>query len=154
MSLEDEVEVLRSIPLFANLAPAKLKLLGFTSERVVFSRGQELCRQGEVGDAAYVIIEGSADIVVDTPGGELSVAQVERNSIVGEIAILCDVPRTATVRALSELQTLKITKDRFLSLTTEFPEVAVEVMRVLAQRLAATTAELTDVRKQLQERDG
>jgi CRP-like cAMP-binding protein len=151
VSLDDEVDVLRRIPLFANVEPTKLKLLAFTSDRVTFSKGQELFHQGDPGDNAYVILKGSADVLVDTPHGVISVAKLERNAFVGDISILCDVPRTATVKALSDLETLKILKDQFLHLLAEFPEIAVEVMRVLALRLSKTTAELTDARGKLLE---
>jgi len=151
VSLEDEVGVLRRIPLFSKVEPSTLKLLAFTSERVVFSKGQELFHQGDPGDAAYVIIKGSADVLVDAPDGQISVAQLERNAFVGDIAILCDVPRTATVKALSELETLKILKDQFLELIAGFPEIGIDIMRVLADRLSKTTAELTIARNRLNE---
>jgi CRP-like cAMP-binding protein len=149
MSIDDEVAVLRRIPLFAHIEPRKLKLLAFTSERLAFAPGQIVFRQGDEGDAAYVIIEGRADIVVEAASGPTSLAQVERNAIVGEIAILGDVPRTATVQALTRLETLRISKDRFLKLLREFPEIAVEIMRVLALRLAKTNQQLLDARDRL-----
>lgn len=149
MSIQDEVAVLRRIPLFARIEPAKLKLLAFTSDRVTYEQDQVLFSQGDEGDAAFVIIDGEADILVDTPQGSLSVAKVQKNDFVGEIAILCEVPRTATVKALSRLDTLRIDKEQFFKLMSEFPELSVEVMRVLAQRLADTTEELADARKQL-----
>jgi CRP-like cAMP-binding protein len=152
MQLKDEVELLRRIPLFAGIAPAKLKLLAFTSERVRFRAGQTLFRQGDPGDAAYVLLTGNADILVDTPSGEIKVAEAEPNAIVGEIAILCDVSRTATVRSISDLETLRIKKDQFLRFLAEFPEMAVEIMRVLAQRLSKTTAELSEARSELARR--
>jgi CRP-like cAMP-binding protein len=77
------------------------------------------------------------------------VATIESNSIIGEIAILCDVARTATVKASAPLETLRIKKDQFIRLLAEFPEVAVEIMRVLADRLSRTTAELTEARREL-----
>ncbi|WP_448816146.1 cyclic nucleotide-binding domain-containing protein, partial [Bacillus safensis] len=97
--LKDEVEMLRRIPLFSGVAPAKLKLLAFTSDRVSYRADQALFRQGDMGDAAYVILSGTAEVSVDTPNGQIKVAEVEHDSIVGEIAILCDVLRTATVTA-------------------------------------------------------
>jgi CRP-like cAMP-binding protein len=142
MSIDKEVEILRQIPLFANIDPAKLKLMAFASERLTFQGGHSLFRQGDPGDAAYIIVEGTADILVDTPSGPITVATLAKNDIVGEIAILCDVPRTATVTAMGELVTLKITKDLFFRMVTDFPEMGVEIMRVLAHRLEQTTAQL------------
>jgi CRP-like cAMP-binding protein len=144
MSLKEEVDVLRSIPLFAKLEPAKLKLLAFTSERLSFAPGQLLFNQGDAGDAAYVIIDGEAEILIDTAAGKTRVAVLTRNAIVGEIAILCDVPRTATVVAKSPLVVLRIAKDTFFRLVTEFPQMAVEIMRELALRLERTNAQLRD----------
>jgi CRP-like cAMP-binding protein len=143
------VDLLRKVPLFAHLDPAKLKLLAFTSTRASFKPGQELFHQGDEGDAAYLILSGEADVVADTPSGEVPVATVGQNAIIGEIAILCEVPRTATVRAASRLETLKIEKEHFLRLIREFPDMSVEIMRELGQRLTRTTAELSQARSAL-----
>ncbi len=148
-TLSEEVEMLRKIPLFAAIDPGKLKLLAFASERKVYSHEQNIFKQGENGDAAYVVVDGLADIVIETPGGEVVVAQLGINEFIGEIAILCDVPRTATVRANGELTTLKIKKEHFLGLVSQVPELSIEVMRELASRLSKTTTELTDARREL-----
>ncbi len=142
MSIVEEVELLRRIPLFAKIDPTRLKLLAFTSDRVKFDPGQVVFEQGDGGDYAYVIIEGEADVSVNTPSGPLLVASLKKHELVGEIAILCDVPRTATVTASSELVALQISKDLFYRLVTEFPEMAIEIMRDLARRLELTTGRL------------
>ncbi len=80
--------------------------------------------------------------MVSTPTGEITVAQVGKNDLIGEIAILCDVPRTATVKAVSEVTTLAISKELFFRMVTEFPQMAVEIMRELARRLERTTSKL------------
>ncbi len=142
MSLQEEVELLRNIPLFANIEASKLKLIAFTAERLKYQAGDVLFNQGEIGDAAYIIMNGEADVLVNTPDGPLCVATLKTNDIVGEIAILCDVPRTATVQAKSELTTLCISKDLFFRLVCEFPQIAVELMRELAHRVEETTGKL------------
>jgi CRP-like cAMP-binding protein len=143
MGIQDEVELLKRIPMFANLERAKLKLLAFTSERLTYAAGTTLFRQHEMGDAAYILVDGEADVLVEADGREIPVARLGPNDFVGEIAILCDVPRTATVRATAELTVLKITKELFFRLIAEFPQMAVEIMRVLAQRLERTTKDAT-----------
>ncbi len=152
MILKDEVELLRRVPLFAGVEPSKLKLLAFTSDRMSFEAGQTLFEQGDPGDAAYVVLNGSAEVLVNRAGSQIKVADLEKNAIVGEIAILCDVPRTATVRAHDRLETLRISKDQFLRLLAEFPDMAIQIMRVLADRLGRTTAELSEARAQLSRR--
>src|SRR3546814_10841391 len=129
MSINQEVELLRNIPLFAKIEPSKLKLLAFTSERLTYQPEQVLCRQGDTGDAAYIIIEGQAAVQIATPTGNIEVARLGRGDVVGEIAILCDVPRTATVTATERLTRLRITNELFFRLVKEFPQIDIEIMR-------------------------
>lgn len=151
MSLQEEVDLLRRIPLFAKVEAPKLKLLAFASERVTFEAGQELFHQGDMPDAAYIIIEGSADVILDTERGRVTVAKIGRNELVGEIGIICDVPRTATVQAKTRLVTLKVSKDLLLRMITDFPSMAIEIMRSMAHRLEHANAQL---RQALAERAG
>ena len=144
MNLNEEVELLKGVPIFSKVEPAKLKLLAFTSERVNFTAGQEVCHQGDPGDTMYVILGGTADVLIDTEGGQITVAEMKKNGFFGEIAILCDVPRTATIKARDPLSTLKISKDMFYRLVAEFPQMAVEVMRELAHRLEDTNQKLQE----------
>ena len=142
MSLDDEVAALRKVTLFRGVDEQKLRLLAFISERVSFQSGESLMEQGEKGDVAYILLSGNADVVVNTAQGEQKVATVGENDVIGEIAILIDVPRTATVRATSDILALAVAKDNFFKLLRNFPDMGVEVMRVLAHRLERTTAEL------------
>ena len=145
--LSNEVELLRRVPLFSGIEPAKLKLLAYTSDVVTYNAGQVLFRMGDAGDAAYVIIQGAAEVSVSTDAGDIPVAQLKDGDFLGEIAILCDTPRTATVTARSELKTLRIRKEPFFELLRQFPEMAIEMTRLLAERLTRTTAELVETRK-------
>jgi CRP/FNR family cyclic AMP-dependent transcriptional regulator len=147
VSLNEEVELLRNIPMFANIEPSKLKLLAFTSERTTFTGGETLFEEGDPGDSAYIIVDGEADVIISSENGPITVAHFGRNDIVGEIAILCDVPRTATVKAKSKLDTMVISKDLFFRLVMEFPQIAVEIMRELARRLETTNAQLRAARQ-------
>jgi CRP-like cAMP-binding protein len=142
VSLLQEYELLRRVPFFAEIEPARLKLLAFMSERVGFDPGKALCRQGDPADAAFLIIEGEADVLVDTPSGPLTLATLGANDIVGEMAILGDVPRTATVQAKTRIVALRIAKEPFMRMVREFPTMAVSIMRELAHRLELTNNQL------------
>jgi CRP-like cAMP-binding protein len=143
MSLKQEFELLRRVPFFAEIEPAKLKLLAFMSERVGFDPGKRLFRQGDPADAAYLIIDGRAEVIVETSGGPIVVATLGANEIVGEMAILCNVPRTATVCAKDRLMTLRISKEPFMRMVREFPNMAVSIMQELAYRLESTNNQLS-----------
>ena len=154
MSLKEEYEVLRRVPFFTEIEPAKLKLLAFMSERVAFDPGKRLFRQGDPGDAAYLIIAGEAEVIAETPAGPLVLATLGANEIVGEMAILGNVPRAATVRAKGRLITLRISKEPFMRMVREFPSMAVAMMRELAERLAATNNQLSAAQAELRRLQG
>ena len=150
MSIVEDVEALRRIPYFAMMDSAKLKLLAFTSTRVQLAQGGVLCREGEPGDAAYIVLEGEADIVVAAEDArDVVVAHVPRNTFIGEMAVLRNVPRTATVVASTPLVALKVSKDAFFQLLRDQPAFAMELMRELAERLDDTTVQLRDARARL-----
>src|SRR4029078_9978020 len=114
-------------------------------------RPKTLFKQGDAADAAYLIIEGEADILVETPTGPVTIAILGPNDVLGEMAILCDVPRTATVRAKTRLVALRIAKEPFLRMVREFPNMAVSIMRELAHRLELTNQQLRTALSELRE---
>jgi len=146
MSLEQEVELIRQFPIFSKIQPAMQKLLCFSSERLTYDAGQVMFNAGDAADAAYIIIDGSVEISVPTPSGPIIVNTLGKNELLGEIAIFGDVPRTATARAIAKLEALKISKDMFVKVIRENPDAAIELIKILAGRLANTTSQLTQTR--------
>lgn len=142
MTLDTEVLSLRQVPMFRDIDPSRLKLLAFTSERIQFSPGQRFFSQGDAADAAYVILDGKADVVLTNAGADVKVAELGRNALVGEMGILSDTPRSATVVASEASAALRIDKRVFLELLTQFPQMSIAVMRELASRLERTNAQL------------
>jgi hypothetical protein len=90
MSLKQEIEALRQIPIFAEIEPAKLKLLALMSERVAFDPGKLLMRQGDLAGAAYLIVDGHAEVILETPDGPVIVATLGAKS-----ALCCFLARRA-----------------------------------------------------------
>ena len=149
MSLEEEAKLLRNIGLFAHLDPSKLKLLAFTSRWLKFGPGEELCHEGEPGDSAYIITDGTVEVLVDAENGPVLVAVRGKNDVIGEMSILCDTPRTATVRARDTCHTLNVSKDVFMQLVKGSPELSGQIIRTLANRLEESTAKLRDAKEKL-----
>jgi len=146
MSLEQEVELIRQFPIFSKIQPAMQKLLCFSAERLTYDAGQVMFHAGDPGDAAYIVIDGSVEISVPTPSGPIVVNTLGKNDIIGEIAIFGDVPRTATAKAIGKIETLKISKELFIKVVRENPDAAIELIKILASRLANTTNQLTRTR--------
>lgn len=140
MHYTDAVAALRRIPLFASLDIPSLKLLAFSSSSLTFDDGEALCHLGDPADSVYVIDEGRVDVSFDgADGSRVHLATLGKHEIIGEMAVICNHPRTATVRAAGPLKVLKIEGDVFLQLLENSPEAALGVMRVLALRLMRFT---------------
>jgi CRP-like cAMP-binding protein len=146
MSLEQEVELIRQFPIFSKIQTAMQKLLCFSSERLTYDAGQVMFNAGDAADAAYIVIEGTVEISVPTPSGPIIVNTLTRNELIGEIAIFGEIPRTATAKAITRVETLKISKELFIKVIRENPDAAIELIRILAGRLANTTSQLTRTR--------
>ena len=139
MSLAQEVAVIRQIPILSHLEHAAQKMLCFASERVYYAAGETVFRQGDGADCAYIVIDGSVEIVISTPAGPLRINGVERFGIFGEIGMLGDLPRSATAVAGSCLELLRVPGDVFQKVIHGNPEAARSLTVVLAERLSRTT---------------
>ena len=149
MSVHDQVVLLRQIPLFAKVDESHLKVLAFATEHVVLLKGQTLIRQGDEAKAAFLIVDGEAEAFSGPESQPTSKTSVGRSAFVGEIAMLCGQPYSATIKAKSRLEALKITKELFFRVIEEFPEMAMEVMTVVNRRLDSTLLDLADVHRKL-----
>ena len=144
MSLREELEVIKELPLFSRVDPARLKLLAFASDRLSFADGAFLFRSGDQCDGAYVILEGEVEIL--TGEADALLTRLGPSELFGEIAMICNKPRTASVRALGTVTVLRIPTDVFMPMLTEFPEFAIEVAVELARRLEWTIQQLAECR--------
>lgn len=144
MSLNDEVRILQQVPLFATVNPLDLKRLAFASRRLHFEPGEVIFVQGEPGDCAYLLMNGSADVLVNSDLGQVKIAEIPGRSIVGEIAVLCESARTATVAASTAgpVDALQIGRDDLIRLLRSDGEVTMALLRVMAERLSRTTDDL------------
>lgn len=152
MDYAEAVALLRRIPVFAKLDPASLKLLAFSSSHLIFSDGEVLCHQGEAGSSVFIIEEGEVDVTVEVDGKSIHLATLGSHELFGEMAVICNLPRTANVRARGPLKVLEVEGDVFLQLVTSNPDAALGVMRVLGERLMRVPTELVEhVKRRLPE---
>ena len=133
--LNEDIEIMRRVPLLAGMKPDKLKLLAYLSELVIYQEGDVVFRQGEPGESAYLIYEGTASVVKDSADGPVQINELGRFELFGELAIVGDTNRTATVVAASELKVLCLSKEVFLRLIHQSPEAGIKIMKILVNRL-------------------
>jgi CRP/FNR family cyclic AMP-dependent transcriptional regulator len=149
MHIEDIAAMLGRVPMLAKLDPTRIKLLAFTGQLLRFSPGEYLMRVGDTSDCTFLILEGGVDAVVDSAKGEILLTRAGPNDMVGEMGVLMNVPRTAGVRANSDVRALRITAKMFLRLVSESPEVALDVMRTLAERVLLNSRQVERLHREL-----
>lgn len=132
-SFTDEVGLLRTVPIFAPLPVPELERLAKALASVHVVAGSTVFLQGEKGDLFYVIRSGSAEVEAD--GRRLRV--IGPGESFGEIALIRDVPRTATIRALTDVELLALERDVFVATLTHHPDSAAAAGSIVAARLAS-----------------
>ena len=155
MDINQEVEYLRSIPMLSKLDSSKLKLLAFTSRRVEYRDGEYLFHKHDPADAVYLIMRGKAEVVIEADSGanpdQAQVALVRgEGELIGEMAVLSQQGRSASIRARDNLAVLCMEGEMFVQLLAGNADVALDVMRQLSDKLAQAHESNAQMQKQLQ----
>lgn len=116
----------------------KVNLFAHSTEFVSFSARQKVFEVGDPGDLMYVVQEGELEIVI----GDRVVEIVTEGGVVGELAVIDNIPRSATVLARTDAKLVPIDKKRFLFLLQNTPNFASQVMQIMAERLRAMDTEV------------
>ena len=153
MDLAEETDLLRKIPMFSKMETSKLKLLAFASEIVSFEDGDVVFNSGESADFAYVIMDGAVDIVIETDTGPVVTGTLSQNQLIGELGLLNNAPRNATLITRGNLRAMKITGDMFFRMLRENADVALDVIRMLSNKLSQSHARVELLQKQLSQQD-
>ena len=126
-----KVDLLKGVPLFAGCSKADLQRIASLADELDLGAGATLIREGERGREFIVIVDGSVDV---TRKGK-TLRTLGSGDFIGEIALVADVPRTATVTASSPVRLLVITDRAFKSLLERTPSMATKVLQSLGERL-------------------
>ena len=132
-----QLELLAGIPMFAPLPHIDLERIGRQLDLIATPAGTELIRQGDVGDRFYIVDAGSFEILHDG----VRIDTTEPGGYFGEIALLHDVPRTATVRAIADGAVWALDQEEFLATVTGLPQAAKAARDISAERLRTHTTE-------------
>ncbi len=143
------VERLRDVPLFANLPTEDLERLCVGVEEVHLDTGQILFSEGDHGDRAFVVVDGQIEIVKASAGGEVLLA-VQTEGVVGEMALLENAPRNASVRARSATTLLAIPKVRLDELLGSSPSASRAFFEVMLSRWRDTQSSLQQTERMAQ----
>lgn len=127
-----KIELLKRAPLFAGCSKSELRALASTADELDLREGTIITREGRPGREFFVLISGNAQV---TKKGK-EVAQLGAGDWFGEIALLTDAPRTATVKATSPVDVLVITDRSFKTVVETMPSIALKVLSTIGERLA------------------
>jgi CRP-like cAMP-binding protein len=128
-----KIELLKRVPLFAGCSKKELRELASRTDEIDLKDGYVLMREGRPGREFIVLVEGKAEV---TKSGT-KLADLAAGDWVGEIALLTNVPRTATVTATSPVRVLVITDRSFRRLVETMPSIALKVLASVGDRLAS-----------------
>jgi ATP-binding cassette subfamily B protein len=135
---------LQRVPLFADLPPETLAAVSSRLEMERFADGDTIIRQGDIGDKLYLIDRGQVEVLAhDSTTDDHPLNTLHEGDYFGEIALLLDVPRTATVRALGAVQLLALTKADFRTLVERLPGFADRMGPTVQGRLAQQREQLS-----------
>ena len=136
--MADLVKIMSRVELFRDLNAEQLASIGDISQKEVFAQGTVICSQGDVGDKMYIIGDGQVEIVVtDKQGRKNSVVYLGSGQIVGEMALVDEGTRSASVVATDqETEIYSIPNDRFTELCRTNTDIGYIMMRNIAQDLS------------------
>jgi len=127
-----KIELLKKVPLFAGCSKSELRQLAKVADELDLREGTVLTREGRPGREFFVLIDGTAEVRKKSK----KIADLGPGDWLGEIALITDSPRTATVTATSPLDVLVITDRRFRSVVETMPSIALKVLARIGERLS------------------
>ena len=131
LAREAKIELLKRVPLFADCSRRELREIATVADEIVVPAGTALAREGKSGRELVIIVEGAADV---TKRGR-KINEVGGGDFVGEIAVVTDTPRTASVKTTQPTHALVLTRRDFRTLMKRVPTIQIKVLETLARRL-------------------
>jgi HEAT repeat protein len=142
LSLMERILFLKRVPLFANLSPGDIKQVAALAQEESFPDGVRIVEEGEIGDVMFIIISGEVRILMTQRQKEVELARRKAGEYVGEMALISQEPRMATVSAVGNVRALCIDQKSFESLLRDRPDVSLAVIQILCERLKETSTKL------------
>ena len=134
LAREAKIELLKRVPLFEECSRRELREIAAVADEIVVPAGTALASEGQSGRELVIIVEGSADV---TKRGR-KINEVGGGDFVGEIAVVTDRPRTASVKTTQPTHALVLTRRDFRTLMKRVPTIQIKVLETLARRLLDT----------------
>lgn len=149
MTLERDIDLLKSVPFFDGIPPEPLKLIAFSAESRDFADGQFLFSTGDAAEGGYVVIEGRIDLVDETKTPPKVLERLGPGALIGELALIVDTRRPATAISVGRSKVLVVRRSLFRRMLEEYGEIAVALRDRITERLAALSPEIVRIHDRL-----
>lgn len=134
--MPDIILSLKHIEIFEKLSPKDLAAIASVTREIQFSAKHEVISEGEPGETLYLVLEGEVTVIKkQSDGSEIELDRIGADDYFGEMALFEEIPRTATIRTLSPCRMLVLHKHEFNEIVREYPQIALEICRVLSSRI-------------------
>ena len=130
----NKLEELKKFPLLKNLTDSDLKKLNDYVEEVSFEENEDIIKEGEIGDTLYILISGSVDVIKKTIyDDEFVCASLDSSMhcLFGEMAVIDNDKRSATIKAKTKCLTLSLTRENFTKYCDEYPKAGIELLKMM-----------------------
>ncbi len=134
------VDFLKRVPLFEDLDKKSLEAIANSAVEQSYQPGQDVVKQGDTGVGAFIIRSGRVEVVQERGGTSERIGELKAGDVFGEMALLDEFPRSATVRALEPTTCLGIQRWHFRGILESHPQLALALLPVLTRRLRSAEA--------------
>jgi len=133
--LECNLDILRGVPIFSGIPLERLRIYAYVSGRVCYRAGEFLFRQGDSDDRGYIVINGQVQVVRELQDHSVLLNEFKPGDFFGGLALLSDIKRLFSARAVTYLECLSLDRESFRKLLVQFPEVGVKVLDMMIKRV-------------------
>ncbi|MGE0501091.1 MAG: cyclic nucleotide-binding domain-containing protein [Rhizobiaceae bacterium] len=142
MALDDDVRILSGVGLFESFTQEQVRLLAFGAESATLASGEELFREGEHADCAYVVVGGKIGLYRERDGRRVAVGKVGSGALIGEYALIAETARLTGAVALADTDLIRLNRKPFRRILEEYPELAVALYNRVADDFAAMVSKI------------
>lgn len=135
MALEDDIRILAQVRLFQALGKEQLRLLAFGAETMRLPKGRQLYNEGARADCAFVVAEGSIDLVRMQRGGQAVLQSAGPGTMLGEFALISETDRPTGAVAAEDSVVIRLNRSLFRRILEEYPEIAERLHEAIAEAL-------------------
>ena len=136
ITISDKILHLKGIELFEGLSVGEFAAVASVTEEIVYAAGEFVIKEGDTGETMYLIVSGEVSVVKGQgQDQEIELARIGTGDYFGEMALVDDIVRSATVRTEKESCFLVLHKQEFKEIVREYPQIALQICKVLSARI-------------------